>query len=156
MDRNVLEGIEISAVPSSHEHSWRINGMRFNNQEQHERAMLNDAAKRVVFANCLTHCNVEDLKNFNGKFYYTMNEERACLEKCHNAKMLLHFGEEEARQNRLFMDFEKMKLAYQSYEKWNPNAKQLKKFEGGYTEEKVESVTEYLLDQTRRARQQKF
>ena len=51
------------------------------------------------------------------------------------------------------MDLAKMKGEYQSMEKWNPNKKKLGKYESGWSEDKVNDITQSLLDKTRRAQQ---
>ena len=42
---------------------------------------MKEAARRVVFSNCMNVCELDNKKlpNFNRNFYYNMKEERACL-----------------------------------------------------------------------------
>ena len=117
--------------------------------------MYKDAARRVVFHNCMSHCEVsnEELKNFNGQFYFAMDKERQCLGTCFNAKMLLHFGDEAAKKDGLNMDFDKLKTEYQRLESWNPNMRVLRPYATGYAEQKVDTITQSLLEKTKRSQQ---
>ena len=63
-------------------------------QDAHDQAMYFDAAKRVVFKNCMASCDLTDetLPNFNAEFYYNQIPAQKCLSSCFNTKMNLHFG----------------------------------------------------------------
>ena len=148
-----LEGIEIAATPSIHEVGLRISALRNTTNEEHEQEMFKEAARKVVFHNCLEKCGVDYKKqrHFNGKFYFEMPQEKECIQNCNNAKMLLHFGNEVAQRDGLYLDFESMKVEYQRMEHWNPHMRVLRPFEKGFAEEKVESITQQLLEKTRRS-----
>ena len=81
MQNRILEGNELYGVPYSQEQAFRISGQRVNTQEQHEREMYKDAARRTVFHSCMDHCEIpqEDIPNFNANFYYNQKSEQQCL-----------------------------------------------------------------------------
>ena len=89
----------------------RISGLRWNSKDMHEKEMYLDAAKRVVFWNCMEKCELtsEQVPNFNANFYYNQIGEQKCLSTCFNAKMMLHFGDSQCKQDALYMDFAKLK-----------------------------------------------
>ena len=144
-------------MPETHDAGLRVSGLRATTNEEHSHEMFKDAARRVVFYNCMDHCEIphESISNFNSTFYYSMHKEQACLQSCNNAKMLLHFGEEQAKKDSLLIDFKLMKREYQAMENWNPNMKVLKPYAKGYAEEKVESLTQQLLHKTK-SQQQRY
>ena len=115
--------------------------------------MYFEAAKKVVFKNCMTSCDISDeqIPNFNANFYYNQLAEQKCLGTCFNTKMDLHFGATTAAREGLYMDFEKKKAEYQTYEQWNPATKVLKQYEKGKEEQQVLDMTEMLLQKTKRA-----
>ena len=151
----LLTGNQIYANPPTekHEESMRYSPMRFATQEEHEREMFNDAARRVVFYSCFEHCGIshQQVKNLNSTWYYNMDKERSCQEKCTNAKMLLHFGNERAEKEDLYMNGGEMKKEYQGYEAWNPNNNLYRNYEKGWEEDRVQNITNRLLEKTRRA-----
>jgi len=55
----------------------KINACRRENSTLHNRVLYKDAAKRVVFANCMTACEVDpaQVPHFNKNFYYNMENE---------------------------------------------------------------------------------
>ena len=150
-----LEGNALFGVSNHDMEQLKISGVRLNSQDEHEKGMYHEAAKRVVFWRCMEHCEIDptSMPNFNGKFYYTMHKEQNCLQTCFNAKMLLHFGATTCKEQNLFMDFERMKKEYQAMENWNPHYKHAKKYMNGYDEEKVQSMTQTLLERTKRVQQ---
>ena len=89
-----LLGREISANPASAEDALKIGAMRHESQDAHEINMYMDAAKRVMFENCMTSCDIpaESIRNFNANFYYNQLAEQKCLQTCYNTKVNLHFG----------------------------------------------------------------
>ena len=93
-------------------------------RSQYNKSLHNEAAKRVVFRNCMAKCDLDDtkLKNFNKNFYYNMLESQTCLQTCNNARMDAHFGKKEAEDRDLHLDFKAMKREYQNYEKWHPQS----------------------------------
>lgn len=54
------------------EDQMKINVCRAESQEVHEKNMYKEAAKRVVFSNCMASCEIdpESIPNFNRNFYY--------------------------------------------------------------------------------------
>ena len=131
----------------------RIGAVRFKAQDSHERAMYLDAAKRVVFRNCMASCDVtdENVPNFNANFYYNQLIEQKCLSSCYNTKMNLHFGATVAAEEDLYMDFAAMKKYYQRYESWHPAAKVLKQYESGHEESYIQEMTDKLITKTKNA-----
>ena len=95
--------------------------------------MYLDAAKRVMFANCMTNCDLSDetVPYFNANFYYNMPGAQKCLQTCYNTKVNLHFGKTMAEKEGLYLDFQKGMNAYKSFENWNPTHKVAKQFEAG-------------------------
>ena len=89
-----LGGVKLRGDTGNAENSMGIGAVRFESQDRHDRDMYAEAAKRVVFQNCMEACNIEhqSMTNFNSKFYYTMHIERNCLGTCFNTKMDMHFG----------------------------------------------------------------
>ena len=67
-----LEGNALFNIPNSAEEAMRISALRHATQDKHEQNMYQDAAKRVVFRNCMSSCDITDemLPNFNANFYY--------------------------------------------------------------------------------------
>ena len=149
-----LEGTALSGDTGSAEESMKVGGVRYESQDEHERNMYYDAAKRVVFKNCFSSCDLseETVPHFNGNFYYNMYDAQKCLQTCYNTKMNLHFGKTLAEKECLYLDFVKGKAGYQSYENWNPTHKVAKQFESGTTEEKIVEITNTLLDRTKQAK----
>ena len=92
----------------------RIGAVRSEGRDLHEKNMYFDAAKRVVFRNCMSSCDITDeqVPNFNGNFYFNQVSEQKCLGNCFNAKMDLHFGETVAEKEDLYMNFEVLKREY--------------------------------------------
>ena len=82
----------------------------------------------------MTQCDLTDeqVPNFNRNFYYNQTTEAKCLNTCFNSKMLLHFGEQTAREQDLFWNLDGSKKAFQRLELMNPNRKMFKEYEKGY------------------------
>ena len=148
-----LKGTSLYGQTGSAEDAMRISAVRFESKDIHEKNMYFDAAKRVVFKNCMASCDISDeqVPNFNANFYYNQLGEQKCLSTCFNTKMDLHFGATTAQREGLYMDFEAKKAEYQNYERWNPATKVLKKYEKGMEEDKVQDMTEKLLAKTKKA-----
>ena len=87
--------MELSAKGNSAEDAMKINVCLPMSKEQYESTLLVEAARRVVFKNCLEACEVDmtRFKKFNKDFYYNMLDEQKCLQKCYNTRMVAHFGE---------------------------------------------------------------
>ena len=153
-----LEGNSLYGTTTHEMDQLRISGLRLDSQDKHEKGMYQEAAKKVVFWNCMSHCEIsqKDVPNFNGKFYYTQHKEQNCLQTCYNAKMLLHFGETTCKEDNLYLDFAKMKEQYKAMEHWNPKYKHVKKYVSGWEEDKINSVTEQLLNKTKNLNQSRY
>ena len=76
-----LEGNSLYGVTNNENEQMRISGLRWNSQDQHEKEMYQEAARRVVFHNCMEKCELtdENVPNFNSKFYYNQLSEQKCL-----------------------------------------------------------------------------
>ena len=148
-----LSGISITGQTGSAEDSMRIGAVRSKAKDEHEKSMYFNAAKRVVFRNCMASCDLTDeqLPNFNANFYYNQVNEQKCLSTCFNTKMNLHFGATTAEKDNLYMNFDLLKSTYQGYEKWHPAARVLKQYEAGHDEEYIAKMTEKLINKTKSA-----
>ena len=76
--------------------------VRFNMaRDEYDRSLYREAAKRVVFRNCMNALGLDDksLPNFNRDFYYNHKETQVQLQECYNTRMDLHFGHENAAQH---------------------------------------------------------
>ena len=83
-------------------------------RDRYDASLYKEAAKRVVFKNCMESCSLtnEVVPNFNKKFYYAQNEARACLGSCFNTRMTAHFGASSVYNNDLEMNFDEMKQEF--------------------------------------------
>ena len=102
-----------------------------------------EAARRVVFKNCLGACEVDmdRFKKFNKDFYYNMKSEQQCLQSCFNERMIQHFGEEKAKStDGLQIDFALLKRQYSSYEMMNPDFKKTGTFWSGAKEDQIDGI----------------
>ena len=54
----------------------KVNAIRLESQELYEKNLYKEAARRVIFGNCMGVCELDDTKvpNFNRTFYYSMPE----------------------------------------------------------------------------------
>ncbi len=59
---------------TSAEDQMKINAIKMEGTELTDKRMYQEAARRVVFANCMDECNLDHktLPNFNKNFYYNM------------------------------------------------------------------------------------
>ena len=66
---------------TSAEDQMRINAIRHESEEVLQKNMYKEAARRVVFSNCMTTCELDhkSLPNFNRNFYYGMPQAQTCL-----------------------------------------------------------------------------
>ena len=90
--------------------------------EHYDKSLYVESARRVVFANCMEKCELDDttLPNFNKNFYYNMKEASTCLQSCFNTRMQAHFGKAAQSTDGLQFDFDQLKREYQNYERWHP------------------------------------
>ena len=105
--------------------------------------LMAEAAKRVVFKNCLGACEVDmtRFKKFNRDFYYNMKDEQKCLQSCFNTRMIAHFGEERAKTtDGLQIDFKILMDQYHNFEKMHPDVKKTGFFWSGASEDRVETI----------------
>ena len=151
MEPKLLKGTTLYGDTPSAEDAMRIGAVRYDSKDMVDKKMYLDAARRVIFKNCMASCDLdnETLPNFNSKFYYTMPGEQKCLQTCFNTKINLHFGEQTAKKDALYMDFQNMKNEFKSMQAWNPNYNQQKLYEKGEDEAKVAEVTAKLLKKTK-------
>ena len=111
-----LEGTALYSNTGTAEESMKIGAVRYDSDDAHKSKMYYDAAKRVVFRNCMTSCDLSDeqVPNFNANFYFNMVDEQKCLQQCFNTKMNLHFGETVAKKEGLYLDFVTGKEKYKA------------------------------------------
>jgi hypothetical protein len=102
------ENNDLHSKGSSAEDSMKFNVVFPLSRDRYDQSLYMEAARRVVFKNCMGSCELEntDVPNFNKKFYYAQNEARACLQTCYNDRMTAHFGATVAEKNDLLMDFD--------------------------------------------------
>ncbi len=112
---------DLFSTGTSAEDQMKVNAVRLESTEVYERNLYKEAARRVVFQNCMNACELDDKKvpNFNREFYYGREDAQACLQDCYNTRMKLHFGST-AESEGLLLDFAALKREYQRYEKWSP------------------------------------
>ena len=105
------KGTELHSKGASAEDSMKFNVVFPLSRDRYDATLYKEAAKRVVFSNCMEACELDDeqLPNFNKKFYYTMYEAQKCLQTCYNDRMTAHFGATGAAQNNVLYDFAEMK-----------------------------------------------
>ncbi len=122
-------------------------------REHYDKSLYVESARRVVFANCMEKCELDNtsLPNFNMNFYYNMGEARACLQSCFNTRMQAHFGPAALKTDGLQFDFDRMKREYQNYERWHPNTAQSEKYMAGLKEAEVQDIVSRLKQKTQRA-----
>jgi hypothetical protein len=140
-----------SSVTSA-EDQMKINAIRHESNETYERNLYKEAARRVVFANCMDACEIDQksVPNFNRAFYYGMPAAQACLQDCHNTRMKLHFGST-AEAEGLLLDFDALKREYQRYERWNPMLRNMKDFSEGNSADIVQGITASLLEKSKKS-----
>jgi hypothetical protein len=65
---------DLYSTGTSAEDQMKINAIRHESQEHYEKNLYKEAARRVVFSNCMTSCEIDAkaLPNFNRAFYYGM------------------------------------------------------------------------------------
>ena len=149
---------ELLSTGTSAEDQMKIHVVRQESQEVYEKNLYKEAARRVVFGNCMTACELDDKKvpNFNRDFYYGQPGAQACLQECYNARMNLHFGPTVAKKEALQIDFKQLKEEYHRYENWNPHMRIMKEMSLSNSSTTVQSITQQLLDKSRKERSGKF
>jgi hypothetical protein len=65
----------------SAEDQMKISVVRSESEDIYQRNLYKEAARRVVFENCMGVCNLDDAKvpNFNRNFYYNLAPEQSCV-----------------------------------------------------------------------------
>uniref|UniRef100_A0A7S3IZQ7 Uncharacterized protein n=1 Tax=Strombidium inclinatum TaxID=197538 RepID=A0A7S3IZQ7_9SPIT len=147
-----LEGINVSAAPASAEGMLKVNGVRAYAQPQHEKKMLHEAARRIIFKKCFgPKCGLEkeELPVFDFKFYHEMDEAQECLESCYNARMENVFGDEYSSQNNLYMNMTEMKAAFTRFSHANPDKAIVDHYMAGMQEDKVDTLTASLINKSK-------
>ncbi len=118
---------DLISGPTSAEDQMKLNVVRYESEEIYQKNLYKEAARRVVFANCMTSCELDpkEVPNFNRKFYYGMPQAQSCLQECYNTRMKLHFGTA-AEKEGMLLDFAAMKKEFQRYENWHPVTRTIK------------------------------
>ena len=149
---------DLSTKGNSAEDALKINVVQPLSKEKYEASLLVEAAKRVVFKNCLEACEVDMARfsKFNRDFYYNMLDEQKCLQGCYNTRMAAHFGEETAKTtDGLQMDFGKLKREYHEYEKFHPDFRKTATYWSGAHESQLDSIIQNVKAKSQKA-QDKF
>jgi hypothetical protein len=143
---------ELYSTGTSAEDQMKINAIRHESQELYEKNLYKEAARRVVFSNCMDSCELDHktVPNFNRAFYYGQPGAQACLQECYNTRMKLHFGST-AEKDSMLLDFAAMKREYQRYENWHPMTRHYKEMVEPATNDYISSVTSTLLQKTKNA-----
>ena len=146
---------ELTATGNSQEDAMRYNVNLRQSREHYDQGLYKEAARRVVYENCLGACELtrEDVPHFNAQFYFNQKDRQVCIQDCFNTRMQLHFGQAAVKEGML-MDFEDMKNEYRNYERWNPRNKIYKKYISGHEEKEVADITAALINKTRNANSQ--
>lgn len=149
---------DLFSTGTSAEDQMKINAIRTESTEVYEKNLYKEAARRVVFQNCMSSCELDNAQvpNFNRQFYYGMPGAQVCLSDCYNTRMKLHFGATTAEKEGLLLDFDALKREYQRYESWNPAVRNFKDFAGSNSAGYVKDVTQSLLEKSRKERSGKF
>lgn len=149
---------DLFSTGTSAEDQMKVNAIRHESSEVYEKNLYVESARRVVFSNCMTSCGLDDklVPNFNRAFYYGMPGAQHCLQDCYNTRMKLHFGSSQAVEQGLLIDFKVLKDEYQHYENWNPQLRVAKDYSGSNDQNFVQSMTQELLDKSRKQRSGKF
>ena len=144
---------DLTSGVTSAEDQMKLNVVRQESEELYQKNLYKEAARRVVFANCMTACEVDhkDLPNFNRQFYYGMPQAQTCLQDCYNTRMKLHFGSA-AEKDGLLLDFAALKREFQRYENWHPTTRTIKNYAQENSNEYVEKVANSLIEKTKNAR----
>ena len=76
-----MDFVDLSYKAGSAEDAMRTKVCIFEGKEKYEAGLLKEAARRVVFKNCLEVCEVDMTRfsKFNKDFYYNMLGEQKCL-----------------------------------------------------------------------------
>ena len=119
------KGTDLHSKGSSAEDSMKFNVAFPLSRDRYDATLYKEAARRVVFNNCMGECELEhaDVPNFNKKFYYQMPQAQACLQTCYNERMTAHFGATVAAEENVLINFAQMKSDYQGYQRWLPQNK---------------------------------
>lgn len=66
---------------NSAEDNMKYNVIRYESKDAYEKNIYKEAARRVVFDNCMNSCEIDKstLPNFNKNFYYNQLSEQKCL-----------------------------------------------------------------------------
>ena len=70
---------------TSAEDQMKLNAIKHEGVELTDKHLYQEAARRVIFSNCMTECELDpkkDVPNFNKNFYYNMPAAQHCLETC--------------------------------------------------------------------------
>ena len=89
---------DLHSVGKSPEDSMLFTAHFGQSRDEYDRSLYLDAAKRVIFKNCMAKHELDDkiVPNFNRNFYYNQLDVQANLQECFNTRIDLHFGHENA------------------------------------------------------------
>ena len=87
-----------SAKGNTMEDEMKYNVRFTMSRDEYDRNLYCEAARRVVFRNCMNALELDDksLPNFNRDFYYNKKPLQDQLQDCYNTRMSLHFGAKNA------------------------------------------------------------
>ena len=151
-----MKNADLSTAGNSAEDAMRIHAVNHLSRDRYDASLLVDAARRVVFKNCLGACEVDmdRFSKFNKDFYYNMLDEQKCLQTCFNTRMVAHFGEDRAKTtDGLQIDFAVLKNKYHEFEMIHPDNKKIGTFWSGAHEDKIDTILEGLRQKSAAARE---
>ena len=130
---------DLHSKGTSAEDSMRFNVVFPFSRDRYDQSLYQEAAKRVVFKNCMDVCELshEDVPNFNKKFYNAMEGAKECLQTCVNDRMTAHFGAKNAEKHNMLYDFDEMKKEYKNYELWLPKNRYFAEYQRGFEEANI-------------------
>jgi hypothetical protein len=145
---------DLYSTGTSAEDQMKINTIRLESEEIYQKNLYKEAARRVVFSNCMSACELDNkqVPNFNREFYYGQPQAQACLSNCFNTRMNLHFGATTVEREGLGLNFDEMKKEYQRYENWHPLTRQIKGMSNEVSNDYVSSVAQSLIEKTKQSK----
>ena len=126
--------------------------------EEQDRNLFLEAARRVVFHNCLEPCGFdpEQDKYFDKKFYTERETEARCLFDCFSKRMKVHFGSRGANQRDMFYHFDEMKREYMRYRSWWPQNRYDHEENQKYRPEEFNSFMDSVIQKSNDRRYHRF
>ena len=138
----MFSNIDLQSKGYSIEDNMRFHVVNPDARDQYDKSLYLDAAKRVIFRNCMDKLEIDDeqLPNFNKNFYYHKGEMQQALQECYNERVELHFGHQTALKNGMYINFEHMKREFQNYESWLPMNRMQQQYSQGFDNEQVDEI----------------